>query len=39
MIPYRALALLSPLTAKELLGRSIPDHDPDGSWDRGASLA
>jgi uncharacterized protein DUF6503 len=36
MMPYLALALLSPLTAKELLDRSIAYHDPHGSWERGA---
>jgi hypothetical protein len=29
-------ALLSTLTAEELLSRSIAYHDPDGRWDRGA---
>jgi len=30
------VALLSTLTAEELLSRSIAYHDPDGHWDRGA---
>jgi len=36
MMPYLALALLSSLTAKELLDCSIAYHDPYGSWERGA---
>ncbi|HEV8336279.1 MAG TPA: DUF6503 family protein [Candidatus Polarisedimenticolia bacterium] len=36
MMPYLALAVLSSLTAKELLDRSIAYHDPHGSWERGA---
>jgi len=36
MVPYVALALLSSLTAKELLDRSIAYHDPEGRWGRGA---
>ncbi len=36
MMPYLALTLLSSLTAKELLDRSIAYHDPHGRWERGA---
>ena len=36
MMPYLALALLSSLTAKKLLDRSIAYHDPHGRWERGA---
>ena len=36
MLPYLAVALLSSLTAKELLDRSIAYHDPQRSWERGA---
>ena len=36
LMPYLALALLSSLTAKELLDRSIAYHDPHGSWGLGA---
>jgi hypothetical protein len=36
VMAYLALALVSSLTAKELLDRSIAYHDPQGSWDRGA---
>ncbi len=36
MLPYLAVALLSSLTAKELLDRSIAYHDPQRNWERGA---
>lgn len=36
MMSYLALAVLSSLTAQELLDRSIAYHDPQGSWERGA---
>jgi hypothetical protein len=36
MMSYLAFALISSVTAKELLDRSIAYHDPQGRWERGA---